>query len=207
MSKPAGLHSAGIRIELILMMAIRHPALRWHEHETGLYAERGNLGTDDNRKGTSHRKARPKVEKLCTGTEILVVVMKGRNGIGAKGYHQSAEFVCQLWLQEEQMDTSKQYVIDKWTVYKAYQRVKRNKGSAGVDGIDFAKYEKNLKNNLYKLWNRMSSGSYFPKPVMGVEIPKKNGGSRLLGIPTIEDRVAQRTAVLYIEGRIDPIFH
>lgn len=105
------------------------------------------------------------------------------------------------------MENSKQYVIDKWAVYEAYQRVKRNKGSAGVDGIDFVKYENSLKDNLYKLWNRMSSGSYHPKPVMAVEIPKKNGGTRILGIPTIEDRTAQMTAVLYIEKKIDPIFH
>ena len=105
------------------------------------------------------------------------------------------------------MTNSKQYSIDKWVVYRAFQSVKRSKGSAGIDGISLAEYEENLKDNLYKLWNRMSSGSYFPKPVMAVEIPKKAGGIRVLGVPTVEDRVAQMTAVMYIAPRIEPIFH
>lgn len=115
--------------------------------------------------------------------------------------------MSQLQEQEEQMTNSKQYSIDKWTVYRAFQSVKRSKGSAGIDGVSLAEYEENLKDNLYKLWNRMSSGSYFPKPVMAVEIPKKAGGIRVLGIPTVEDRVAQMTAVLYITPKIEPIFH
>ena len=97
------------------------------------------------------------------------------------------------------MSNSKQYEISKQRVYQAYQMVKRNKGSAGIDGVDFAEYEKNLKGNLYKLWNRMSSGCYFPDAVKAVEIPKKTGGVRTLGIPTIQDRIAQMTALLYIE--------
>lgn len=105
------------------------------------------------------------------------------------------------------MEGSKQYQIDKRVVYLAYKKVRANKGSPGIDGIGFAEYEENLKNNLYRLWNRMSSGSYFPKPVMAVEIPKKSGGVRVLGIPTIEDRVAQMTAKLYIEPRLDMLFH
>ena len=105
------------------------------------------------------------------------------------------------------MENSKQYQIDKRIVYLAYRKVKANKGSPGIDGIGFEDYERNLKNNLYKLWNRMSSGSYFPKPVMAVDIPKKNGGVRVLGIPTIEDRIAQMTAALYIEPILDPLFH
>ena len=105
------------------------------------------------------------------------------------------------------MESSKQYHIDKRIVYLAYRKVKANRGSPGIDGIGFEDYERNLKNNLYKLWNRMSSGSYFPKPVMAVEIPKKNGGVRVLGIPTIEDRIAQMTAKLYIEPVLDPLFH
>ena len=92
-------------------------------------------------------------------------------------------------------------------MYRAYKQVKANKGSPGIDGIYFADYERNLKDNLYKLWNRMSSGSYFPKPVMAVEIPKKSGGVRVLGIPTIEDRVAQMTVKLYVEPTLDPLFH
>ena len=98
------------------------------------------------------------------------------------------------------MNKSKQYEIPKRAVIDAYQRVKANKGSAGIDGIDFEKFEEKLNNNLYKIWNRMSSGSYFPSPVMAVEIPKKSGGTRRLGIPTITDRVAQMVARMYVEN-------
>jgi group II intron reverse transcriptase/maturase len=92
------------------------------------------------------------------------------------------------------MENSKPYKIPKQIVWIAYKKVKANKGSAGIDGMSFEKYEEHLKNNLYKLWNRMSSGSYFPKAVKAVEIPKKNGGTRRLGIPAIDDRIAQMTA-------------
>lgn len=105
------------------------------------------------------------------------------------------------------MKSSKQYQINKKIMYQAYKKVKAKGGGPGIDGIDFEKYARNLKDNLYKLWNRMSSGSYFPKPVMAVEIPKKTGGVRVLGIPTIEDRIAQMTAKLYMEPEIDLIFH
>ena len=80
---------------------------------------------------------------------------------------------------------SKQYDISKFTVLEAYKRVKANGGGAGVDGVSFEEYEADYKNRLYKLWNRMSSGSYFPKPVKAVAIPKKSGGERILGIPTM----------------------
>lgn len=105
------------------------------------------------------------------------------------------------------MKESKQYNISKKVVLEAYKRVRQNKGSAGIDGIDFGKFEENLKDNLYKIWNRMSSGSYFPSPVLAVEIPKKNGGTRTLGIPTISDRIAQMTARMYLEPKVEPLFH
>ncbi len=105
------------------------------------------------------------------------------------------------------MKESKQYNISKKVVLEAYKKVKFNRGSAGVDGVDFEKFEENLKDNLYKIWNRMSSGSYFPSPVLAVEIPKKNGGTRTLGIPTISDRIAQMIARMYLEPKVDPIFH
>lgn len=104
------------------------------------------------------------------------------------------------------MSESKQYEISKRTVVEAYKRVKANKGSAGIDGVDFKIFEKNLKNNLYKIWNRMSSGSYFPPPVLAVEIPKKTGGTRRLGIPTIADRIAQMVARMYVEPIVEPMF-
>lgn len=104
------------------------------------------------------------------------------------------------------MDRRKPYEISQKAVLLAFRKVKANGGAAGIDGITIEKYEQNLRNNLYKLWNRMSSGSYIPKPVLGVEIPKKNGGKRLLGVPTVEDRVAQMTARLYFEPLVEPIF-
>lgn len=111
------------------------------------------------------------------------------------------------WKQEDLMQVSKPYNIPKMIVMEAYRRVKANKGSAGIDGMDFEEFEKHLKKNLYKIWNRMSSGSYFSSPVLAVEIPKKAGGTRRLGIPTIYDRVAQMVAKMYIEPVVEPIFH
>ena len=104
------------------------------------------------------------------------------------------------------MSKAKSFNIPKNLIVQAYKAVKTNKGSAGVDQISIKEFEKNLKDNLYKLWNRMSSGTYFPKAVKAVEIPKKNGGIRVLGIPTVEDRIAQMVVKLSLEPRIDPIF-
>ncbi len=103
----------------------------------------------------------------------------------------------------------KSFVIPKQLVWEAYQRVKANKGAAGVDGQSIADFEVDLKNNLYKIWNRMSSGTYFPPPVMAVEIPKtgSGGGTRMLGVPTVADRVAQTVAALALQVRTESIFH
>jgi group II intron reverse transcriptase/maturase len=101
----------------------------------------------------------------------------------------------------------KAYEIPKQLVWEAYQRVKTNDGAAGVDGQTLAAFEANLKNNLYKIWNRMSSGSYFPPPVKLVEIPKADGGTRPLGIPTVGDRVAQTVAKMVLEPCLEPVFH
>jgi len=105
------------------------------------------------------------------------------------------------------MQETKPFNISKKVVFAAFERVKANKGTYGVDEQSLADFEKDLKNNLYKVWNRMSSGSYFPKPVKAVAIPKKNGGTRILGIPTVEDRVAQMTAKMYFEPCVEKIFH
>lgn len=105
------------------------------------------------------------------------------------------------------MNETKSFKISKNAVWDAYKKVKANKGSAGVDNITIEKFEENLKNNFYKLWNRLSSGSYFPPPVRAVEIPKKNGGTRILGVPTVEDRIAQMFVRLYFEPSVDKIFH
>ena len=98
------------------------------------------------------------------------------------------------------------YEIPKQLVWNAWKLVRANGGSGGVDGESIEGFERNLKNNLYKIWNRMSSGSYFPPAVRGVEIPKSGGGYRLLGIPSIGDRVAQTTVKLQIEARLDALF-
>jgi RNA-directed DNA polymerase len=105
------------------------------------------------------------------------------------------------------MHKTKPYVISKNIVYEAFLRVKANKGSAGIDEQSIEEFEGNLKDNLYKIWNRMSSGSYFPPAVKAVEIPKKAGGTRTLGIPTVSDRIAQMTVKLYFEPSVEPFFH
>src|SRR2546422_5869879 len=94
----------------------------------------------------------------------------------------------QQW--EEPVPEAKPYDLPKQLVMDAYQRVKQNRGAAGVDGESLAAFEKDLKGNLYKIWNRMSSGSYIPPPVKLVEIPKDDGRIRPLGVPTVADRVA-----------------
>jgi RNA-directed DNA polymerase len=105
------------------------------------------------------------------------------------------------------MDTTKPYDISKPIVWQAYQRVKSNKGAAGVDGQTMEAFEENLKDNLYKIWNRMSSGSYFPPAVRIVEIPKEGNKVRKLGIPTVSDRIAQMVAKIYLEPNLEPYFH
>jgi RNA-directed DNA polymerase len=104
------------------------------------------------------------------------------------------------------LDKTKPYDIPKQTVWDAFQRVKANKGAAGVDEETIGEFEKDLKGNLYKIWNRISSGSYFPPAVKAVEIPKKSGGVRILGIPTVSDRVAQMVVKIHFEPRVEPIF-
>ena len=93
------------------------------------------------------------------------------------------------WQQEEPVDEVKPFDIPKREVWEAFKKVKANQGAAGVDGQSIADFEADLSNNLYKLWNRLSSGSYFPPPVRRVDIPKANGGTRPLGIPTVADRL------------------
>ena len=105
------------------------------------------------------------------------------------------------------MPEAKPYAIPKQLVWDAYLRVKANRGAAGVDGESLADFEKDLKGNLYKIWNRMSSGSYLPPPVRLVEIPKENGGTRPLGIPTVADRVAQTVVKNVLEPLVEPVFH
>lgn len=105
------------------------------------------------------------------------------------------------------MMASKSLPITKEMVWRAYEKVKRNNGSPGVDKQTITEFDSNLSGNLYKLWNRLSSGSYFPPAVKEVEIPKGDGRVRKLGIPTISDRIAQMVVKDYLEPTIEPIFH
>ena len=107
----------------------------------------------------------------------------------------------------KQEQRNKPFSISKQVVYTAWKEVRANKGSAGIDAVSTKEYEQELGTRLYKLWNRMSSGSYFPQSVKLVEIPKKNGGKRPLGIPTVNDRIARSVAVAYIQERLDKEFH
>src|SRR5438552_18451793 len=101
----------------------------------------------------------------------------------------------------------KPFVISKRLVWEAWLRVKANRGAEGVDEESIQAFEANLRANLYKLWNRMSSGSYLPPPVRAVEIPKRSGtGTRLLGVPTVADRIAQTVVARRLEAKVEPIF-
>lgn len=102
--------------------------------------------------------------------------------------------------------TCKPYDIPKTLIWEAWLHVKANQGAAGIDAETIERFEKKLGDNLYKLWNRMSSGSYVPPPVKAVPIPKKSEGVRILGIPTVADRIAQTAVKMWLEPRLDPIF-
>jgi len=105
------------------------------------------------------------------------------------------------------MEKAKPFKISKLKLWEAYQRVRRNGGAAGIDGMSLERFAEKERDHLYKLWNRMSSGCYFPEAVLRLEIPKKSGGVRPLGIPTVLDRVAQMTARMYLEPLVEPHFH
>lgn len=105
------------------------------------------------------------------------------------------------------MTEGKPFCISKWKVLEAWKRVRANRGSAGIDDVSVAEFETKLKHNLYRIWNRMSSGSYVPPPVRRIMIPKADGKERPLGIPTVGDRVAQMVVKLNLEPIVEPLFH
>src|SRR5271167_500538 len=106
------------------------------------------------------------------------------------------------------MDRAKPFCIAKRDVWEAYKQVKANRGAAGVDGQSIEDFDRDLRRNLYRIWNRMCSGSYFPPPVRRVDIPKgDSGGTRPLGIPTVADRIAQMVVKRYLEPILEPEFH
>jgi RNA-directed DNA polymerase len=108
---------------------------------------------------------------------------------------------------EERFVLAKPFNIPKQAVWEAYLAVKANKGSAGIDKQTIEDFEVDLKKNLYTIWNRLSSGSYFPPPVRRVDIPKSNGTLRPLGIPTVSDRIAQMVVKNSLEPIVEPHFH
>jgi RNA-directed DNA polymerase len=110
-----------------------------------------------------------------------------------------------IW--EELLSKAKPFKISKQAIWEAYIQVKANRGAPGVDGISIEDFEKDLKNNLYKIWNRMSSGTYFPQPVREVLIPKPDGRERSLGVPSVSERIAQTVTKIYLEPKVEPIFH
>jgi RNA-directed DNA polymerase len=149
-----------------------------------------------------------RVPKRNTGADHSVVAMKGGNAPGAKGVGYPAGFGGQpRHAGEEPVKKAKPFEISKRVVVEAWEQVKANQGAAGVDKESIADFERDLKGNLYRVWNRMSSGSYIPPPVRTVAIPKKAGGERMLGVPTVADRVAQMVAKLYFEPMVEPHFH
>lgn len=105
------------------------------------------------------------------------------------------------------MTETKPFDIPKALVWEAYQRVKANKGAAGVDGESIKDFDRKRDRHLYRIWNRLSSGSYFPPPVKAVPIEKKSGGVRMLGVPTVSDRIAQTAVTMYLEPILEPVFH
>jgi len=108
----------------------------------------------------------------------------------------------------EQGLSGRSFDISRQEVWEAYLKVRANKGAPGADGCSIEMFEADLKNNLYKIWNRMSSGCYFPPPVMAVEIPKPHGGgTRMLGVPTVADRIAQTVVAARLEKSVEPKFH
>ena len=138
--------------------------------------------------------------RIRSSNEVPVMGMEQRDSV-------VGTFECNNHSREDYMKKGKAFQISQNEVLNAYKAVKANKGAGGVDGIELQEFDRDWKNRLYVLWNRMSSGSYYPKPVRGVEIPKKNGKKRLLGIPTIEDRVAQMVLRNRLEPMLEPMFH
>ena len=105
------------------------------------------------------------------------------------------------------MTSVKPFDIPKRLVLEAYERMKANRGAAGIDAQSIEEFDRDWSSNLYRIWNRMSSGSYFPPAVKAVSIPKKSGGERILGVPTVSDRIAQTVVTLVLGPKLEPVFH
>ncbi len=142
-----------------------------------------------------------------TGTEQPVLVRTTRKASSSEGAASSGTSTTSTGNGMNVVDSAKPFGISKQDVWDAYKRVKANRGTAGVDGQSITEFEENLSANLYKLWNRLASGSYFPPPVRRVEIPKGDGRTRPLGIPTVADRIAQMVVTRFLQPILEPQFH
>jgi hypothetical protein len=195
-SKPEAHTSSGTSLPGTWLLGRRRPAYRGREADAGFRVElhEPGLRCQGRSRGGESREARVLTPR--TGADRSVGAMKDRNGAGAKGSGQTAGIDETTGdRMKATMPADKPFQIDKKRVYEAYKAVRSNHGAAGVDGQSLAAFEKDLKGNLYKIWNRMSSGSYFPPPVRAVSIPKKSGdGERILGVPTVGDRIAQMSS-------------
>ncbi len=167
----------------------------------------GTFGVDANGKapsGLNHKGERTDAAPRGGASRSSEEVRESGRSEG--GACSEAKFVGPTRDGRSSKDKAKPYCISRQEVLKAYRKVKSNKGAAGIDEQTIEDFERDLKNNLYRVWNRMSSGSYFPPPVRTVRIPKANGGERPLGIPTVADRVAQMVVKKRLEPLVDPLF-
>src|ERR1700751_4991906 len=207
MSKPWGDPSRGISSGDVLIRPEWHPACRRREAQPGSCTERENLSLrcQGRRPSGSHRKD-PSTEAGHRGGAARSRDEGSVMGLDRRGCVVQPSPLANR-RREEPADQAKPFDIPKREVWEAFKHVKANQGAAGEDGQSVAEFEADLSNNLYKLWNRLSSGSYFPPPVRRVEIPKANGGTRPLGIPTVADRVAQEVARRFLQPHLEPVFH
>jgi len=185
-------------------------SFRGHDFYLGLFMEQGKSNNNDKRKTQFGRTPkRLNSEVLFDGglnrssNEDSVMELEQRVGI----IQMELPFTTSVRGRKIVEVASKGIPITKQMVWESYKKVKSNKGSGGVDGISLATYSEDLSRNLYKLWNRLTSGSYYPQAVLQVEIPKKDDSNRKLGIPTIEDRIAQQVIKDYLEPRLEKEFH
>src|SRR5918995_3708761 len=151
--------------------------------------------------------ARTSVPMRGTGAERPVVGWKALQWGWTEGAAVSCPGLRPTGDGRSRMTGAKPFDIPKREVWESLKKVKADQGAAGVDGQSIAEFEAGLADNLHKLWNRLPSGSYFPPPVRRVDIPKADGGTRPLGIPTVADRVAQEVARRYLEPHLEPVFH
>ena len=218
-SKPGSAPYPGISLGDTRLLPRRCPAYRQHEPGSrllygtcegvaptlppgGLVA-RGRSPSGRNRKGLSTvaGHAGGLARSSCETWQFGWSQGAGSSVVGECGQPEGMSCMHEPKMQGKSFD------VPKRLVWNAYLKVRENKGAAGVDGVTIAQFDENLSGNLYKLWNRMSSGSYFPGPVRAVEIPKSDGGVRVLGIPNVVDRIAQTVAVMVLEPDVEQVFH